>query len=190
MSEDIEALLQLGKIRRYSAFFEEKPKERKEAVVGEELSRSLQARFGIDLNGLLPGKDPPDLVATVGGQIIAIEATELVCFEAVMANQKAERSDDYVYRHWNQGEVMAALIEMLKTKDTRILKGGPFSEYWVCIHTDEFELSPERVQKDIADDDLGQYAQINRVFLLFSHRPGQETYPLLELPINGVHAKS
>lgn len=189
MSEDIEALLRLGKLRRYSAFFEEKPKERKEAGVGEELSRSLKARFGIELNDLLPGKDPPDLVAAVGGQIIAIEATELVCFEAVMKNQREKKSDDYFYRHWKQGEVLAALIELLKTKDTRILNGGPFSEYWVCIHTDEFELSPERVQQDIADDDLGQYAQINRAFLLFSHRPGQESYPLLELPISGAHAK-
>lgn len=184
MSEDIEAFLRLDKLRRYSAFFEADSKERKELGVGAELVRSLRSRFGIEVNDLHPpSKDPPDLVATVSGQDIAIELTELVCLDAVRANQKAKGSEGAVYRHWKLGEVRAALAERLLSKDTRVLNNGPFYEYWVCVHTDEFELSPERVKQDLADGDLGRYSQINRAFLLFSYQPGQSSYPLVELPL-------
>lgn len=180
--DDIRELLE--KMSRYAGFFEAGPKERKELGVGAEFSRALKDGFGLQLRDLrVAYPDPPDLVVALGENLIGLEVTELVCSDAIKANKKADRDDPPVCRHWKAGEVRDALQERLADKDLCQLKGGPYDQYWVCVHTDEFELSPERVAEDLGQVPLGPFVQIDRAFLLFSHSPGSETYPLIEVSL-------
>lgn len=184
MTEQDDLCKLLGEKSRYAGAFEACTKERKELGVGEEFSRSLNAKFGLELLDLrLASPDPPDLVVALGSSVIGLEVTELVCSNAIKANKKAGGDDLVVYRHWRTGEVRGALQARLAEKNLCQLKGGPFDEFWVCVHTDEPELSPERVAEDLGHVALGPFPRIDRAFLLFSYTPGTKTYPLIELSL-------
>ncbi len=184
MTDQDEIRKLLGKKSRYAGAFEACTKERKELGVGEEFSRSLKAKFGLELLDLcLASPDPPDLVAALGRSVIGLEVTELVCSDAIKANKKAGGNDLVVYRHWRMGEVRGALEIRLAEKNLCQLKGGPFDEFWVCVHTDELDLSPERVAEDLGQIALGPFPRIDRAFLLFSYTPGIKTYPLMQLSL-------
>lgn len=184
MTEQDDILELLEKMSRYAGFFEAGSKERKELGVGEQFSRALKAGFGLHLRGLrLAYPDPPDLVVALGKNLIGLEVTELVCSDAIKANKKADGNDISVYRHWKSGEVRGAVEARLADKDLCQLKGGPFDQYWVCIHTDEPELTLERLAEELGQVALGPFPRIDRAFLLFSYTPGIKTYPLIELPL-------
>lgn len=164
--------------RRYASFFELGGKWQKELSVGEELVRSLNGELGYCLEQLaLHEPDPPDLSCHMSGNRIALEVTELVCLRAVKANQRGRD----VYREWRPREAVQSLAQLLGRKDTIRLQGGPFTELWVCVFTDELMLTPERMAHELSGVSFGPFEQIAKAFLLFSYQPGKATYPLLPL---------
>lgn len=170
----------LGARRKYAAFFEFGGKWQKEISVGEELVRALNAELGYGLERLeLHEPDPPDLTCYMGGDLIALEVTELVCAKAVKANQRGRD----VYRDWRPGEAAEALREVLFRKDTIRLQGGPFKELWVCVFTDELMLTPDRMAEELTAVTFGPFGQIAKAFLLFSYQPGKATYPIAPLKL-------
>lgn len=181
MTQDLnDTLLLIGSRRKYAAFFELGGKWQKELTVGEELIRTLNAEFGFVLNSLeLYEPDPPDLTCVLGSELIAIEVTELVCSQAVKANEMGKQ----VYRNWHPGETAEALKALLSRKDSIKLQCGQVSALWVCIFTDEFTLTPERVAKELSAVRFGPFEQISKAFLLFSYEPGKPTYPVVPLRI-------
>ena len=175
-SDDLLSLLE-GQ-RKYASFFELDGKWRKELSVGKELVRALNSEFGYSLHGLaLHEPDPPDLVCSIGSERIALEVTELVCSKAVKANEMGRE----VYREWRPGETAQALRSLLQRKDAIKLQGGPFSSLWVCVFTDEFTLTAERVAEELATVTFAPLQQISKAFLLFSYQPGKSTYPVVPL---------
>ncbi|WP_454260993.1 hypothetical protein [Pseudoxanthomonas mexicana] len=166
--------------RKYAAFFELGGKWQKELSVGEELVRSLNAELAYGLQQLeLHEPDPPDLSCRMGDHLVALEVTELVCLKAVKVNQRGKE----VYREWRPGEAVEALRELLYRKDKVRLQGGPFAELWVCIFTDEFVLTPERMAQELVGVTFGPFEQVVKAFLLFSYEPGKATYPVVPLQL-------
>jgi len=178
--ESTDPLSFLERRRKYAAFFELGGKWQKELTVGEELVRALNAEFGYSLNGLeLHEPDPPDLACSLDGNRIALEVTELVCIKAVKANEMGKR----VYRDWRPGETAEALTTLLRRKDSIKLQGGPFSDLWVCVFTDELMLTAERIAQELAATTFGPFNQIRKAFVLFSYQPGKATYPVVPLQL-------
>jgi hypothetical protein len=128
---------------------------------------------------LLQEPDPPDLTCSIGAGRIAIEVTELVCEQAVRANELGNA----VYREWRPGEIAASLQALLSRKDTVRLKGGPYDSLWLCIFTDEFTLSSGRVAAELEGVTFLPMQQIAKAFLLFSYEPGTSTYPVVPLQL-------
>lgn len=176
--EPTDPLSLLRRHRKYAAFFELGDKRQKELTVGEELIRALNEGFGYSLKDLeLQDADPPDLACSLGAKRIALEVTELVCKNAVRANEAGKQ----VYRDWRPGETAEAIAALLRRKDSIKLQGGPFSALWVCVFTDEFTLTAEGVAQELSTVRFGPFHQISNAFVLFSYQPGKPTYPVVPL---------
>jgi hypothetical protein len=182
MPQDLSDIVDLlSKKRKYASFFEWLDKEGKELGVAEELVRALNSAEALDPNSLAPCyPDPPDLTCrTDQGELIAIEVSEIVCVEAVRANQKGHD----VFRVWGKGELQSAIAESLSRKDKVNPQGGPYHRFYVCLFTDEMMLTHQGASDELSNVVFGPFNQITDAFLLFSYQPATKSYPVLRLRI-------
>jgi len=171
-------------MRRYAPFFEVPDgcdRRLKEKSVAEEFVTALRkredSRFGAPA---LSPRDPPDCVAPYeGGGVAALEITELVCEDAVLANEHGQE----VYRIWKHPELLSELESRLAVKDQKTFLGGPFNRIVVVVHVDELDLVPGKAIDWISGHEFGPYKQIDEAYVLFSYRPESNGYPIVRLTL-------
>jgi hypothetical protein len=178
--DDLRSLI--GNVRPWNSFWfwRDKP-------VGERgAARQILEQAGVNVEGLVsrtPGQDPPDCEATVGGQLVGIELTELVHRETLerslkaIKERKAGKEPDCpeAYFAWERDDLISALQALIHAKDNaEKLKGGPYYRYFLIIFTDEFMLDRDTVAAYI-DGVKFQTALITDVFLGLSYHPSTET---------------
>ena len=69
----------------------------------------------------------------------------------------------------------------LNEKDSKVLKGGPYDEYIVLVHTDEPGLAADTVEQWLSDYVFATPTQIDRAYLLLSYDPTRRGYPYFRL---------
>ncbi|MCX5848074.1 MAG: hypothetical protein NTW65_01300 [Deltaproteobacteria bacterium] len=126
------------------------------------------------------GNDPPDCEATdLLGKHIGIEVTELVDPVAI---QRLKISGLYEWAEWDRPKIIRAIDERLKAKDIPAkIKGGPYANYIIIIHTDEPYLNETYVNSLLRNINFEKRKLINRAFLLLSYDPKVKKYPYVEL---------
>lgn len=108
-------------------------------------------------------QDPPDCIGKdKTGKTVAFEVTELVSEEAVRMNQKGH----HVYRDWRQAEVVSRIDEILKDKDSKVYRGGPYSRIVAVIHTDELVISYDEYSPVLTEHPFGPLKQVTQAFLV------------------------
>jgi hypothetical protein len=126
--------------------------------------------------------DPPDCIAKdASDKYVAIEVTELVDEDAIRFNQRGKR----VYRDWESEQVISAIEDKIKSKDSKIFKGGPYPRIWLVIYTDEPAIIFAKVESILQEHHFPPTDKISEVFLLFSYNPSTESYPYIRLKISG-----
>jgi hypothetical protein len=191
--------------RQYSSFFGFTKTERELNAI-EGFTAALEARGDPPLQAVAQEEsDPPDFTASLhDGRRIAIEVTEIVCSEAILADiavrkqekQEVEKKrqqypkskaevDPFIgkMRVWRPGDLTSAIASAIESKDAKKYHGGPFAEQWLCLFTDEPMLTVESAEDELGRNRFGPLQQINRAFLLFSYRGGHN--PLIELDVSG-----
>lgn len=126
------------------------------------------------------GNDPPDCEATdLFGNNIGIEVTELVDPVAI---EKLKKSGVYEWAEWDKPKIIRAIDERLKVKDRPSkIKGGPYANYIIIMHTDEPYLNEIYVNSLLKNVIFEKRKLINRAFLLLSYDPKVKKYPYVEL---------
>ena len=161
----------------------------------QELLRSMESRGESEYSGLIlppPSGDPPDcIVFDRSGRPVAVEVTEFVSRKAIEKNLKIKRDpqktqQDSIYRDWSLNEVVEKLNDIIRNKDGKTFKGGPYAKTILVIHTDEFRLLIDRegvYERDLPSQSFGPVKQIDEAHLLFSYEPGVGS-PYIKLPLN------
>jgi hypothetical protein len=171
-------------MREYASFFEWSDRQGAEFGVAESFVASLAAqrnRRYRDLRAYSP--DPPDCVCVnEQHELVAIEISEVVCSEAAGRTAKGEN----VVRVWRPGELREHIARQVATKDAKSFHGGPYAELIVCLFTDEPLLTVEAVRGELEGFSFDRQTQVNAAYLLLSHTPGHQTYPLFGLPLDNA----
>lgn len=128
---------------------------------------------------------PPDCEATLGGRLSGIEVTELVDRQTLEQSIRGPK----VYLDWNQQEFLSALQARIDDKD-KPWRGGPYERRVLVVHTDEFVLDRERVDRFLRGS-VFHTKLITHVFLGLSYHPstepdGKERYPVFRLNLAGA----
>ena len=153
-----------------------------------EESQNILASFYPQSSG-----DPPDcIVFDRRCRPVAVEVTEFVSRKAIEEKfEDKERSrkmtqQDSIYRDWSLNEVVEKLNNIIRNKDGKTFKGGPYAKTILVIHTDEFRLLIDRegvYERDLPSQSFGPVKQIDEAHLLFSYEPGVGS-PYIKLPLN------
>ena len=97
----------------------------------------------VDLTSLEPGQIPPDCAnAPETGNFSGVEVTELVDQKTLEQSIRGDR----VYLEWDRQQFLSALQSRIDDKD-KSWKGGPYERRVLVIHTDEFTLDRETVDR-------------------------------------------
>lgn len=174
----------MKKDRGYAGFFDWPDRDQKELGIAIHLFESLEAHEGLQYRQARvrgSGNDPPDIeVRDSSGRLIGIEVTELVD-PAAIKSYKAGNPWDWA--EWGQAKFGQYLEARVRAKDSPSgVKGGPYSEYWLLIHSDEPALSISEVRKHMAGVSPFPVKLITNAFLLLSYHPN-EGYPYVRLPL-------
>lgn len=160
-----------------------------EVGVAQELSDALVAAGQPPLATNIVSRghdDPPDCEGvSADGERIAIEVTELVDPNAIIAAKEGRRFD---WAEWTREKLMKEIQRRLDGKDSKELLGGPYASYVVIIYTDEPLLNAERVRSLLGETRFRPLTQVSRAFLLLSYDPKTETCPVIELHLSGPWA--
>ena len=181
----------MKKVRPYASFFKWTNKVTEELGIARTLIDS--AGGALPLSDLRPGGDPPDVECLRSdGARVAIEVTELTDEEAMSHNVPMmrktvgqvplERMKQTKVRDWDKAVFLEAVEERLKAKDTVKLKGGPFEEYVVVLHTDEPMLVHADAVEWLQGCTFTRMGKVTSAYLLFSY--DGNGYPYIRLPIS------
>lgn len=170
--------------RGYAGYFDWPDRDQKELGIAVHLFESLKAREGLQYREARPrgsGNDPPDVeVRDSAGGLIGIEVTELVDPDAIKSYKAGNHWD---WAEWDEAKFAQHLKARVAAKDNPSkVHGGPYSEYWLLIHSDEPGLSITEVQKYIAGLSPFPVKLITQAFLLLSYHPNNG-YPYIRLPL-------
>src|SRR6267142_1056309 len=168
--DDIERELRhnMKKVRPHASFFDGPNKGTKELGIVQDLLKTVGQP--LEFRAVRRGPDPPDAVGereTEG--LAAIEVTELVDQKVAAHNVQAMRqgrAGDVVQRVWDEASLVAAVEERLRVKDGVNLKGGPYGEYVVALHTDEATLTHAEAETWLRGHEFTGMRQITDAYLL------------------------
>jgi hypothetical protein len=171
--------------RNYAAFWDWPNKETREAGI---MNDFLEARATLgeepfdEVHPVSP--DPPDFTAVTKAKTrLAVELTELVDQEAVEINVRATNKYQAVYRDWNKQEVLKAIEERLRDKDSKMFSGGPYEEIIVVLHTDEPAIDPVEYMAMLRSQVFRGFNQVTSAYVLFSHHPDFQGFSLVKLHV-------
>jgi hypothetical protein len=170
------------KRKGYASFFDWPNKATKEKGVVCDLLEAIDANEGS--HGILKIRsnpfDPPDCIGTTDGGFIGFEVTELVDLETIKMNRRGLR----VRKKWTSGELLSKLREIVKAKDAKIYRGGPFSKIILVIFTDEPFVRSADCDSILHGQILGQCRNITDCYLLLSYQPGLKFYPYFKVEVS------
>jgi hypothetical protein len=86
-----------------------------------------------------------------------------------------------IWATWDRPQFLGKLQGRLSDKDSKVLKGGPYDEYTVLVHTDEPALTADIVEQWLSDYLFAKPTQIHRAYLLLSYDPRRRGYPYFRL---------
>jgi hypothetical protein len=139
---------------------------------------ALKARGELDFSKVRPFKpDPPDFVAeAMDGTTIAIELREFVSEEVIRRTAKGER----VMARWTDEQFFRGIDKIIRSKDGKIFKGGPYSRIILIIPTDEPTISSEMVTRVFAARQFDKPRNMTDAYLMMGApvklpRPGEIT---------------
>ena len=166
--------------RKYANFFEGGTKEQKELFVSQEWLNTYGNNndYNDTTLSLVDDQWPDCQIETSAGDLCGIEVTELVDKDCIQLN---ERGED-VYRLWSNTEVIDAITERLKIKNTKT-HGGKYSKLIVLIHTDEFEILYRDYNEAVSRQKFSNMENIDEAYLLYSYEPGHGNYPVSVLNV-------
>jgi hypothetical protein len=172
----------ISKQRPYAGFFDWPERSIAEWGAVNAFSEIASSEPGFPLREIEPrpsGEDPPDCEAVdANGRAMAIEVTELVDGSAIAAARRTGRVD---FATWGPAQIRAQIDHLLTAKDSKVLKGGPYDEYVVLIHTDEPAVTPEQIAVALDGHELPAMKQVHRAYLLLSYDPHRRRYPYFRL---------
>jgi hypothetical protein len=153
-------------------------------------------RAGMEVVNLVSretGQDPPDCEAILDGRLSGVEVTELVHRKTLKRSIKAIRERragkepklPEAYFSWNRDDLLSALQDLIKQKDQRSkLRGGPYTRYVLIIHTNEFMLDRDTVDR-LLQGHVFRTKLITDAVLGLSYHPSAEPsggcYPVFRL---------
>jgi hypothetical protein len=164
----------------------------KDKPVGEHgAAHEILTGAGIPFEGLVSrdqGQDPPDCEAKIDGQRVGIEITELVHQRTMERSLRAQRErargqepeKEEVYFVWDRAKLLQHLQDRIDAKDRAEPKGGPYSRYFLVIHTDEMFLDAAQVDEWLT----GATFRANRItdaLLGLSYHPAHNGSPVFRL---------
>jgi len=174
------------KKRGYSDFFAwPVDRQLEEWAIVDSLKESLEKANAGFFNSLVArgrGNDPPDCEAVLdeGGKL-GIEVTELVDPVAIMAYKNGNTEQ---WAEWGEKKLINSIKRRLQAKDvSKNIKGGPYDQYILVIHTDEPLLSYDYTHPLLSRYTFMPYFLINRAFLLMSYDKKYHCCPFIELNI-------
>jgi len=97
-----------------------------------------------------------------------------------------ERMRHTVYRDWDGAGLVAAVEALLREKDGKTLHGGPFAEYLVVLHTDDYMLDHAEAEEWLRGHTFGGLRQVTGAYLLFSYVPAIDGCPHIRLNFAGT----
>jgi hypothetical protein len=175
--QSLDAAIKLN--RPYAGFFDWPDRAIAELGVAKLFTEIALCESGLpftELHSRLAGQDPPDCEACdSNGRRVAIEVTELVDGRAAAA---ARRRSGSAWAQWDAAKIQQQLQNRLTDKDGKVLKGGPYDEYIVLIHTDEPALPLDVVESALLGHTWHPVSQIHRAYLVVSYDPskGRSSY--------------
>ena len=147
----------------------------------ERCLKQQNALFFSDARHRGANNDPPDCEAedNAGGRV-AIEITELVDAASIKAARIGTHLD---WTNWKP--ILVTEIEkIIQRKDKpSILKGGPYAQYVLVIHTDEPWLIVEDARQLLADHTFPPTGLITRAYLLMSYDPIEQQLHCIPMKI-------
>lgn len=174
-----------------------------EKSIVQDLLRSMESRGEAEYYGPIlppPSGDPPDcIVFDRSGRPVAVEVTEFVSRKAIEKNLKIKRDprktwQDHVYRDWRPNEVVTKINDIIRNKDGKIFKGGPYTKKILVIHTDEEIFSSRRFEyaEFLQKQSFGPVKQIDEVYFLFpyvgrAYPDSQQDNPLYDSKFDEGH---
>lgn len=129
----------------------------------------------VDLTSLEPGQDPPDCECSLDGSFSGVEVTELVDQKTLEQSIRGDR----VYLEWDRQQFLSALQSRIDDKD-KSWKGGPYERRVLVIHTDEFTLDRETVDRFLQGSAFTTKL-ITDVILGLSYHSSTEDVPVFRL---------
>ncbi len=156
-----------------------------EWAIVDSLKESLEKANAVFFNALVVrgrGNDPPDCEAVLldGGKL-GIEVTELVDAEAIQAHKNGNTGHR---AEWNRHKLIKAINARLKVKDiAKNIKGGPYDQYILVIHTGEPVLNYDFTFPLVSNHFFQYFNVIDRAFLLMSYDEKYRCCPFIELNI-------
>jgi hypothetical protein len=157
--------------RGHADFFDWPDKSVKEYGIAVDFIAALDRDGGPRIVGVKhhgSGEDPPDCkMITEAGEALGVEITELVNKKAI----EQTRLGKCVYAVWSDAALISDLLGMISRKDDPAkVKGGPYSRYALLIHTDEDDLSADRLQSVIRNQSF-ETRLIDDLYVLISYDP-------------------
>ena len=151
-----------------------------EQSIVQELLHSIDSRGDAKYSGpILPPSsgDPPDCVIFDRDRApVAVEVTEFVSRKAIEKNLKIKRDPektqrDRVYRDWRPNEVITEINNIIRNKDGKLFKGGPYAKTILVIHTAEEIFYSGRFEyaKFLQKQSFGPVKQTDEVYFLFPY---------------------
>jgi hypothetical protein len=138
------------------------------------IASDILRQFGMNVADMLsrePGQDPPDCVATLDGCFSGVEVTELIDRQVVEQNLRQPGSPKYF--DWDNPTFLAALQDRIDAKD-RAWQGEPYERRVLVIHTDEFFLDRDTVDRFLKKAEF-RATFITHAFLGLSYHPSVES---------------
>ncbi len=196
MADELRRIVE--RMRLYAPIREGGTKQQKELGALRDLLESM-ARGGDSpyLDPRVWQDDPPDCIAeTTCGALVAFEVTEFVSQEAIALSEKARpgrkaapKNDRMVYRGWDRAGFLERIAAILKEKDSKTFKGGPYAEMVVLIHTDEPLLLRHDCESWLSDRQFGPFQRLTSAYFLCPYEP-HVGYPFVRVRFGGVQPAS
>lgn len=179
-----------AKHRPHAGHFHSDTKAGSDLNVAEEFVECALPDDGAPFQSLRTcGTDPPDCEAIdSAGRRIAIEVTDLVDGNAIQHAKRGrdtrkttkKSKPDVKVEPWSARRFGARVLDLLRKKDGKTLKNGPFAEYLVLIACDEPALDRETVMAYLAALKRPQLVNVHRAYLVLYDAMAQ-AYALFRL---------
>ena len=121
---------------------------------------------------------PPDCQALLDHGLVGIEVTELVTQEVI---EQYKRDGTVLFKAWSRDAFLCRLCDIIAEKDQpKDIREGPYSKYFLVVHTDELGIKEEVVRPWLAEF-TPTVELLDEVLLLLSYEPETKRRPVIRI---------